>query len=65
MDSPPTTSFKKVITKEKPLLKRCRKCSKRHEFECPKKCDRCDRNTHEMSDCYAKTDLAGNPLDDD
>jgi hypothetical protein len=64
MDSPPILN-PTTFPKEKPLLKRCRKCSKRHEFECPKKCDRCDRNTHEMSDCYAKTDLAGNLLDDD
>jgi len=50
-----------VFVNEKP---RCRKCGKRHEFECPKKCERCGRNTHEIAECFAKKDLEGNLLED-
>jgi hypothetical protein len=49
---------------EKIIIIRCRKCGKRHEFECPKKCQRCGRNTHEIAECFAKKDLEGNLLED-
>ena len=50
---------------DKILLPKCKKCNKRHEFECAKVCERCGRNTHNASQCYAKKDLEGNPIDDD
>jgi len=51
------------LEKPKVHLLRCRKCNKRHEFECPKECERCGRNSHEMNECYAKKHLDGTLLD--
>lgn len=55
---------KKIEPIQKPLLPRCKKCLKRHEFECKQLCDRCGRNTHETTDCFAKTHLEGHLIDD-
>jgi len=62
MSSPPKTlTFDSNKIKK---IEKCRKCGKCHEFGCPKKCERCGRNTHEIGDCFAKKDLDGNTLDD-
>lgn len=70
MSSPPKTKppktkpFKISNLPKISEINKCRKCGKRHEYECPKKCERCGRNSHEIGDCYAKKDLDGNVLHD-